>query len=67
MNLIEGVQEEMNRLRDVVIPAYEEIGAPGAFAVAIMKASIKNAEKIIATGDVIQMVQIYGELKSYQL
>lgn len=61
-NLIEGLQEEMNRVREL-LKEYEAIGAPGVFGTIILKAEIKNAEAAIASGDVIHMLQCYESLK----
>jgi hypothetical protein len=67
MNLIEGIQSECNRVREI-ITEYESLpNNAGAFASMMMKGDIKRAENIIATGDVIQMLQIYKALKSYEL
>ena len=67
MNLIEGLQEEMNRVREI-IKEYESIpNNAGAFAAAMMKASIKSAEHEIATGDTIEMMKILHDLKGYTL
>ena len=65
MNLIEGLIEEMNRVREI-IKIYEEKPA-GNFAAAIMKVDIANAEKAMANGDVIAELQCFEVLKSYEL
>ena len=67
MNLIEGIQSECNRVREI-IKEYEELPKnAGMFAASMMKADIKEAENIIATGDVVQMLKVYQKLKEYEL
>lgn len=61
-NLIEGLQEEINRVREL-LKDYEEIGPAGVFGTIMLKAEIKNAEASIASGDVIHMIQCYESLK----
>lgn len=65
MNLIEGLQTEMNRVREI-IKVYEEIPA-GNFAATMMKQSIREAEKQICTGDTIGMMRVLKDLQSYEL
>jgi len=61
-NLIEGLQEQMNRVREL-LKEYEEIGPAGVFGTIMLKAEIKNAEASIASGDTIRMLQCYESLK----
>ena len=63
MNLIEGLQEEQKRCRDL-LKEYEAIGFPGVFASTMIKQAIVKADNTIATGDVIAMLKSYEELKS---
>lgn len=63
MNLIEGLQEEMNRCREL-LKEYEQIGPAGRFGAAMIKAEIKKAENMISSGDTIGMMRSYEELKS---
>jgi len=65
MNLIEGLQSEMNRVREI-IAEYETIPA-GQFAAALMKADIEIAENAIATGNTITMMRVLKELKGYEI
>jgi hypothetical protein len=62
MNLIEGIQAQCNRVRELV-PIYEAIGAPGAFGAAMLKADIAEGEAAIASGDVIRMLAAYKALE----
>ena len=55
--------KQMARVRDEVLPAYLEIGPPGAFAVAWMREALDDAARAMAEGDVVGMLRAYGELK----
>lgn len=65
MNLIEGLQSEMNRVREI-IKVYETIPT-GALAATMMKMDIAETEKAIATGDTVEMMRCYEDLKGYTL
>lgn len=66
-NLIEGIQEQINRVRDIV-KEYDSLpNNAGAFASAMMKLSIKNAEKTIVTGDTVAMLSAYKDLQEYEM
>ena len=67
MNLIEGLQEEIKRVNEI-IKEYEELpkGA-GVFASTLMKASVKKAENEISQIDAVMMLSAYKELKEYEL
>lgn len=56
---------EMDRVRDQVMPAYLAVGPAGAFALAMMRASLDEATKAIAEGDVVKMLEAYESLKGY--
>ncbi len=64
MNLIEGLQEEMNSSRELLME-YEAIGQPGIFGAAFIKNDIAIAEKAIAQGDTVEMLRIYEILKKH--
>jgi len=67
MNLIEGLQKEMERVRGI-IKEYDSLpGNAGAFASSMMKISIINAEKSISNGDTIRMIGALKDLKEYEL
>lgn len=67
-NLMEGIIDEMNRVREI-IKEYEHpaLNGAGNLAAAFMKYDIKEAEKSMSKGDVIQMMVMYDKLKSYEL
>ena len=67
MNLIEAIQARCNELRNEFIPAYQEIGNSGAFAIALMRASIAKAEKAIAEMDTVGMVVALQDLREFKL
>jgi hypothetical protein len=64
-NIVEGIQDEMNRCREL-IKRYEEIGPAGAFGKTMIEQTIKRAEKAIATGDVIEMLRVYDALQKHE-
>lgn len=59
----DALPREMARVRDEVMPAYAEIGPPGQFALAMMRASLDQAAKAMAEGDVVAMLRAYNDLK----
>ena len=63
----EALPAEMARVRDKVMPAYIEVGPPGAFALMMMRQDLDCAAKALAEGDVIAMLKTYEELKGYSL
>lgn len=66
-SLGEALPREMARVRDKVLPAYVDIGAPGMFAATMMRADLDAAAKALAEGDVVAMIQVYESLKGYSL
>lgn len=62
-NLVEGIQQQCNRVRDELIPMYEEIGPAGIFGKIMLQAAIREGEAAIASGDVVQMVAAYKSLE----
>lgn len=67
MNLIEGIQEEIKRVNEI-IKEYDELpSGAGSFASAMMKGSIKIAEKAIANMDTVAMLSAIKDLKEYEL
>lgn len=65
-NLIEGLFEEMNRVRDL-IKQYEELPDNAGFlGASMMKVSVSNAEKAISSGDIVKEVQALEDLKGFE-
>ncbi len=56
MNLIEGIQEEMNRVRELRTQ-YAVIGPSGIFGCSMIDAEIKLAEKAVAESDIVEMLK----------
>lgn len=61
----DALPKEMARVRDQVLPAYVEIGPPGAIAAYIMRASLDKAAQAMAEGDLVGMITAYNDLKGY--
>lgn len=66
-SLGEALPAEMARIRDVVMPAYQEIGPAGAIAMALMRNDLDMAAKAMIEGDLPSMIQAYKALKDYKL
>jgi hypothetical protein len=62
----DALPREIARVRDDVMPAYIAIGAPGSFALAMMRASMDAASKAMIEGDVVAMMRAYEDLKGYE-
>ena len=60
-NLMQGLIEELNRNREL-LKEYEKIPT-GAFGATMIRKDIVDAEKVIGTGDVIEMLKCYEMLK----
>lgn len=63
----DDLPREMERVRDEVMPAYLEVGPPGAFALALMRADLNEAARAMAAGDVVAMVRALETLRRWQL
>ena len=64
MNLIEGLQEELDRNKEL-LKMYEEI-PQGAFGAIMIKESIKKAESAMANGDTVEMLKCFKNLQESQ-
>lgn len=62
MNLIEGIQAECDRVREL-LPRYEEIGPVGVFGLTMLRADIIEGEAAIASGDVVRMLKAFKALQ----
>jgi len=66
MNIIEGLQKQMSRVREI-IKVYEALpNNAGAFAAGMMRFIIQNAEDAIASGDTVGMIEAYKHLEEYE-
>jgi hypothetical protein len=59
--------QEMTRVRDEVMPAYQKIGKSGALAVFMMKRDLDIAAKAMMEGDIVTMIKVYQSLKAWEL
>jgi hypothetical protein len=64
-NLMDGLIDELNRNREL-LKQYEAIGPAGMFGAHFIKQAIKDGEDSIRSGDVVQMLRAYSELKDTQ-
>lgn len=64
-NLIEGIQSECNRVREL-LPEYIALGPTGSFGATVLKTAIKEGEASIVSGDVVRMVEALRSLKGCQ-
>jgi hypothetical protein len=62
VNLIEGIQAEQARVREL-LTLYETIGPSGMFGAMMLKQAIQHGDKSIASGDVVAMLAAHVELK----
>jgi hypothetical protein len=66
-SLGEALPREMARVRDEVMPAYQEIGPPGAIALTMMRMELDRAARAMAEGDLPQMIASYQSLRDFEL
>jgi hypothetical protein len=62
VNLIEGIQAEQARVREL-LKEYEKIGPTGMFGTMMLKQALQHGDKSIASGDVVDMLAAHAELK----
>jgi hypothetical protein len=63
--LADELPKEQARVREI-LGHYREIGPAGAFGAAFIEASLKKADKAIMSGDLVEMIKAYNELKEYK-
>lgn len=56
---------EMDRVRKV-LGHYKEIGREGAFGAAMIEHSLREAEKAMASKDVVAMLRVYQDLRAFK-
>jgi len=66
LTLGEALPAEMARVRDKVMPAYIECGPGGSLALAMMRADLDVAAKVMMEGDTVAMLRVYESLKGYE-
>lgn len=62
MNIIEGIQAECARCREL-LKVYEGIGPVGSFGRLMISRDIENGEAAIASGDIVAMVEALRALQ----
>jgi hypothetical protein len=66
-NLMQGLCEQIDRVKEIV-KEYESIpGGAGNFAALFMKQDISMAEKARNQGDTIEMMRYFKKLQEYEL
>lgn len=63
--LADALPKEQARVRKLMI-AYRQIGPAGRFALAMMEASLRSADKAAAEGDVAAMISCLEDLRGYK-
>ena len=63
MNLIESIQAEQKRCRELATQ-YERIGTAGAFGRMVILQAITLADRAVASGEAADMLRAYEELKN---
>jgi hypothetical protein len=69
MNLAEALPQEINRVRELQDQYKALRGQPGVFVdltIAIMGVSLHNAIRVSTSGDVLEMLRAYEDLKGYE-
>lgn len=61
-----ALPKEIARVRDEVLPAYINIGQPGALAAVMMRRDLDAASRAMIEGDIVAMLRAYNELKGYE-
>ena len=65
MNLVEGIQAELKRCRELR-EMYDDIGPAGAFGKMVIDQSLDEAEAALASGDAVRMIRAYADLQQRQ-
>jgi hypothetical protein len=64
-SLGDALPRELQRNRQLLAD-YQSIGPAGNFGAAMIEANIRAAEQALASGDVIEMIRVYHELRDAQ-
>lgn len=62
-SVAEELPKEMTRVREL-LPLYDAIPS-GVFAASMMRNDLDRAARALASGDVVQIVEVYQSLKGY--
>jgi hypothetical protein len=64
-SLADALLAEMTRVRDEVMPAYQEIGPAGGFALTLMRRDLDEAARALAEGDAVACLRLHASLKGF--
>lgn len=64
-SLGEAFPHEQARVRDLLV-VYKTLGPAGAFGALMLEATLREADDAAASGDVVQMLRAYAQLKGCQ-
>lgn len=64
---LEDIQNEMNRVREIIKKHKELPNNTGMDAAMLMEQDIENCEKAISSGDTVLMLRIYKEMQEWRL
>lgn len=59
----DALPQEQARVRELLV-GYKEIGQAGVFGAIMIEQALKNADKAAMSGDLVEMIKAYKELKS---
>ena len=65
MNLVEGLNKELDRCRELV-ELYKAIGPAGTLGRMSIEASIKEGKEAMESGDTVRMVRAYARLEEHE-
>jgi hypothetical protein len=66
ITLGDALPREMARVRDEILPLYQQIGPPGMFGAMMIQTDLNNAARALAEQDTVEMLRIYQVLKETQ-
>lgn len=61
--LADELPRQMKRVREELIPAYEDIGPAGMFALAFLQSDLAAAERALAEQDIVAMIAACRKLQ----
>jgi len=65
MGMIKKVRKELERVKEL-LKVYEEAGPEGTFTKVMVETSIKRAEDALDFGSVVELIDVYRELKAIE-
>lgn len=64
-SLAEAFPKEQARIREV-LGEFKAIGSPGTFGAAMIEATLRKADEAAASGDVVEMIRVFEEMKGIE-